>query len=157
MRRTLLLLAIAGLLAGCASDRFAQARQDPVIWFLSGMPAPYDLNWPPNVIPDLPVLNPVDYPTAPPLQPLDYPRGWSPDNPPLMPSSNDATDVAPQPDPYAPPDARCAVIECVPVQQPAVPPAAVRGDTRADTGVGADADTGAASPDTASGDRGSRY
>jgi hypothetical protein len=149
MRRTLLLLlATAGILSGCASDRFAYARQDPVIWFLSGMPAPYDLNWPPNVIPDLPVLNPVDYPTAPPLQPLDYPRGWSPDNPPLMPSFNDATDVAPQPGPYAPPDARCVVIECDPAQQPADPADAVPGDVRRDTGVDATSDTGAGRRDS---------
>ena len=153
MRRTVLLLAIAGILCGCASDRFAQARQDPVIWFLSGMPAPYDLNWPPNVIPDLPVLNPVDYPTAPPLQPLDYPRGWSPDNPPLMPSPNDATDVAPQPGPavpYSPPDARCAVIDCDPAQPPAVPGGAAAGGLRPDAGGDAVPGAGAADPGTSS-------
>jgi hypothetical protein len=85
MRRLALLVVAATLLGGCAlNDRFTYAREDPFIWFLSGMPAPYDLNWQKNEIPDLPVLNPPDYAPAPPMQPLDYPRGWNPDHPPLI-------------------------------------------------------------------------
>lgn len=105
MRRIAFLLAVSVLLAGCAStDRFSYGRQDPLIWFLSGMPAPYDLNWPRDAVPDLPVLNPPDYTPIAPLQPLDYPRGWNPDNPPLIspdagiPSATpDAVDAQPQP------------------------------------------------------------
>ena len=105
MRRLAFLLAAATMLAGCAtSDRFSYGRQDPFIWFLSGMPAPYDLNWPKNEVPELPVLNPPDYTPIPPMQPLDYPRGWNPDHPPLMPLDagtpstppEAATDAAPQ-------------------------------------------------------------
>ncbi len=101
-------LAAAALLSGCAtSDRFTYARQDPFIWFLSGMPAPYDLNWPRSPVPELPVLNPVDYTPIPPPQPLDYPHGWNPDYPPLIspdagtpPSSPDTpADATPQPAP----------------------------------------------------------
>lgn len=104
-----LMLAAAAFLGGCAtSDRFSYGREDPLIWFLSGMPAPYDLNWPRNTVPELPVLNPPDYTPIPPMQPLDYPRGWNPDNPPLMPL--DAGSPALSPD--APVDAAQQPARC---------------------------------------------
>lgn len=109
MRRLALLLTAATLLGGCAmSDRFSYGREDPFVWFLSGMPAPYDLNWQKNEVPDLPVLNPPDYIPAPPMQPLDYPRGWNPDHPPLI--SPDAGNPNPSPsadDTVAPPPVPC--------------------------------------------------
>jgi hypothetical protein len=106
--RLALLLAAAALLGGCAtSDRFSYGRQDPFIWFLSGMPAPYDLNWPKNDVPELPVLNPPDYTPIAPLQPLDYPRGWNPDNPPLTPLDAGSNTPAVAPADAAPQPARC--------------------------------------------------
>ncbi|MEP7062722.1 MAG: hypothetical protein ABI881_09995 [Betaproteobacteria bacterium] len=111
MCRLVFMLVAAAMLGGCAtSDRFTYGRQDPFIWFLSGMPAPYDLNWPKNTVPELPVLNPPDYTPIAPMQPLDYPRGWNPDHPPLIspdagtpsPTTDagvDARDAAPQPAP----------------------------------------------------------
>ena len=96
MRRAACLIAVTALLCGCAtSDRFSYGRQDPFIWFLSGMPAPYDLNYARDPVPDLPVLNPPEYTPAAPLQPLDYPRGWNPDHPPLMPPDAATPSAAP--------------------------------------------------------------
>ena len=136
MRRIAYLLAIAALLSGCAtSDRFSYARQDPFIWFLSGMPAPYDLNYPREPVPDLPVLNPPDYTPIAPLQPLDYPRGWNPDNPPLI--SPDAGT------PSSTPDASNA-----PVQSPAACGSACDSDPVADGERGADAGDAAREPRT---------
>jgi len=106
--RLALLLATAALLGGCAtSDRFSYGRQDPFIWFLSGMPAPYDLNWPKNDVPELPVLNPPDYTPIAPMQPLDYPRGWNPDNPPLTPLDAGSNTPADAPADATPQPARC--------------------------------------------------
>ena len=125
MRRVALLFAVALLASGCAtSDRFAYQRGDPFIWFLSGMPAPYDLNWPPNTVPDLPVLNPPDYVPPPALEPLDYPRGWNPDHPPLiapdagLPTPADTPASAP-PQPVSC-DASCAVPDSTEHAGPAV-------------------------------------
>ncbi len=128
MRRltmSLMVLAAALTLAGCANDRFAYARQDPFLWFLSGMPAPYDLGWERTPVPDLPVLNPVDYVPVPPPPPLDYPRGWNPDNPPLMPAD---TESAPAPAPTPAPDSVCAVAACEPVAPPTTGDMAPDGD-----------------------------
>ena len=140
-RNTLLLLAVAGsmALAGCASDRFTYARQDPLIWFLSGMPAPYDLNWNRGPIPDLPVLNPVDYVPVPQPPPLDYPRGWNPDNPPLLTIDNGTEVPAPQPSPApAPqPDTRCDAAPCAVPATPEISPGMVPVDARAGARVGA--------------------
>jgi hypothetical protein len=120
MQRLTLLLATAALLGGCAtSDRFSYGREDPFIWFLSGMPAPYDLNWPKNEVPDLPVLNPPDYTPIAPMQPLDYPRGWNPDNPPLI-SPDAGTTATHSPD--APADAAAPPARCSGVCDGAVPP-----------------------------------
>ncbi len=111
MRRLLFAACIVATLAslgGCASymnnqSRFVAGREDPFIWFLSGMPAPYDLNWPREPVPELPVLNPPEYVPPPAMQPLDYPRGWNPDHPPLVPfdagATPDTRDAAPQPTP----------------------------------------------------------
>jgi len=100
MRRNILIhvaaavAALSATLSGCASqsDRFGAARMDPVVWWLSGAPQPYELNWPRSYPPDLPVLNPVDYQPIPPPWPLDYPRGWNPNWPPYAPTG---ADVAP--------------------------------------------------------------
>jgi hypothetical protein len=136
MRRLLPLLAALLCLGGCMSDRFTYAREDPFVWFLSGMPAPYDLNWQKQDVPDLPVLNPPDYAPPPPMQPLDYPRGWSPDYPPLI--GPDAGTPAPSPDvdgANAPAPAPCAA-DCdaaPPVDaQPAAGDDAVPRDARVD-------------------------
>jgi hypothetical protein len=135
MRRYTLLLAVAGLmsLSGCATDRFAYARQDPLIWFLSGMPAPYDLDWNRGPIPDLPVLNPVSYVPVPAPPPLDYPRGWNPDNPPLLTIDNGTEVPAPQPAPVPVPlpDTRCDVAPCAVPATPEIPADPVPADARA--------------------------
>ncbi|MBS0320827.1 MAG: hypothetical protein JSR18_09835 [Proteobacteria bacterium] len=129
MTMSLMLLAAAMALPGCANDRFSYARQDPFLWFLSGMPAPYDLGWKQEPVPDLPVLNPVDYVPVQPPPPLDYPRGWNPDNPPLMPADVDGAPAPAVPQPTPAPESRCAVSACDPTTaQPATDPVADDGD-----------------------------
>lgn len=94
MRRNMMLslAALMAVLSGCAwqTDRFGAARVDPIVWWLSGAPQPYDLNWPRTYPPDLPVLNPVDYQPIPPPWPLDLPRGWNPSYPPYAPTGADS-------------------------------------------------------------------
>jgi hypothetical protein len=127
LRRLTVLVALTALTGGCAmTDRFAYEREDPVIWFLSGMPAPYDLNWPAREIPELPVLNPPDYVPPPAIPPLDYPRGWNPDHPPLVGVGGDAPVAQPAADgdaiPPAPTPASCG--DSCDLQQPASPASA---------------------------------
>ena len=114
-------------LAGCAmqNDRFGATRTDPFVWWLSGAPQPYELNWPRSLPPDLPVLNPVDYQPIPPPRPLDMPRGWNPAYPPYLPTGADA--VAPASADEAL-DPGCAT-RCI--------PPAPGGDRSADPGAGA--------------------
>jgi hypothetical protein len=132
MRRLVFLLVATAMLGGCAtSDRFSYGRQDPFIWFLSGMPAPYDLNWPKNTVPELPVLNPPDYTPIAPLEPLDYPRGWNPDNPPLI--YPDAGTTSPSIDAHpAEPAAAPRSARCDTTCDDAPPQAASHADARAD-------------------------
>ena len=132
MRRTVVitLAAMVCTLSGCAwqTDRYGAARNDPFLWWLSGAPQPYDLNWPRTYPPDLPILNPSEYIAVPPPRPLDVPRGWSPYNPPYLGTGNERT----APEPASTPDAadpRCTARCEAPAQ--ALDGAAARPDVRA--------------------------
>jgi len=122
-------------LGGCATlrnDRYYATGGDPFLWWLSGAPQPYDLNWPRTYPPDLPVLNPSAYTAMPPPRPLDVPRGWNPDYPPYMGTGNDR----PAAEPAAPPAAEqgCAARCDTPTTD--ADAAAGRAGVRADAGDG---------------------
>jgi hypothetical protein len=122
---------LASLLGACSTaltnDRYAGVRSDPFLWWLSGAPQPYDLNWPRYPVQDLPILNPAEYTAPLPPRPLDVPRGWNPDYPPYQ-GTGDERSV---PDSGATADAAQACAVACDVQAPPADRAAAGPDVRA--------------------------